>query len=85
MDKVKTKTIMQMWLKFWQSYLIDALKLHYRQYSDSGAPLLVLHGLFGSLSNWSWHCKQLAQHLLSSEWIFVIMAALPMRAVSTIL
>jgi len=23
--------------------------------------LLVLHGLFGSLSNWSWHCKQLAQ------------------------
>ena len=23
--------------------------------------MLVLHGLFGSLSNWSWHCKQLAQ------------------------
>lgn len=54
---------MQMWPKFWQSYPnLNALKLHYRQYSDSGAPLLVLHGLFGSLSNWSWHCKQLAQH-----------------------
>lgn len=37
-----------------------ALRLNYRQYSDSGSPLLVLHGLFGSLSNWGWHCKQLA-------------------------
>ena len=61
--RLKPKHIMQMWLKFWQSYPnLNALKLHYRQYSDSGAPLLVLHGLFGSLSNWSWHCKQLAQH-----------------------
>ena len=53
---------MKMWLKLWQSYpRLTALKLNYRQYSDKGAPLLVLHGLFGSLSNWSWHCKQLAQ------------------------
>ena len=40
---------------------MTVLKLNYRQYSHSGAPLLVLHGLFGSLSNWSWQCKQLAQ------------------------
>lgn len=53
---------MKMWLKLSQSYpRLAVLKLHYRQFSDSGAPLLVLHGLFGSLSNWSWHCKQLAQ------------------------
>ena len=38
----------------------STLQLNYRQYSDSGSPLLVLHGLFGSLSNWGWHCKQLA-------------------------
>ncbi len=38
------------------------MKLNYRRYSDSGKPLLVLHGLFGSLGNWGWHSKQLAQH-----------------------
>jgi esterase len=37
------------------------MELNYRQYSENGAPVLVLHGLFGSLSNWGWHCKQLAQ------------------------
>ena len=37
------------------------MELNYRQYSESGSPVLVLHGLFGSLSNWGWHCKQLAQ------------------------
>ena len=36
------------------------MELNYRQYSAAGAPVLVLHGLFGSLSNWGWHCKQLA-------------------------
>lgn len=29
------------------------MKLNYKQYSDKGAPLLILHGLFGSLGNWS--------------------------------
>lgn len=38
------------------------MELHYRQYSDSGKPVLVLHGLFGSLGNWGWHSKQLAEH-----------------------
>lgn len=37
------------------------MQLHYKQYSDSGQPLVVLHGLFGSQSNWGWHCKQLAE------------------------
>jgi esterase len=37
------------------------MELNYRQYSENGAPVLVLHGLFGSLSSWGWHCKQLAQ------------------------
>ena len=35
--------------------------LNYRQYSSEGEPLLILHGLFGSLSNWGWHSKQLAR------------------------
>ena len=38
------------------------MELNYRQYSESGEPVLELHGLFGSLSNWGWHCKQLAEH-----------------------
>lgn len=37
------------------------MELNYRQYSTAGMPVLVLHGLFGSLSNWGWHCKQLAE------------------------
>lgn len=40
--------------------MTDTLKLNYREYSQEGEPLLVLHGLFGSHSNWGWHCKQLA-------------------------
>ncbi len=38
------------------------MQLHFRQYSEQGPPLLILHGLFGSQSNWGWHSKQLAQH-----------------------
>ena len=37
------------------------MELHYRQYSEAGPPLLILHGLFGSLGNWGWHSKQLAE------------------------
>lgn len=38
------------------------MKLNFRQYGDSAEPLLILHGLFGSLSNWAWHSKKLAEH-----------------------
>ncbi len=38
------------------------MELNYKQYSTAGTPVIVLHGLFGSLSNWGWHCKQLAEH-----------------------
>lgn len=37
------------------------MELNYRQYSEQGPPLIILHGLFGSLSNWGWHCKQFSQ------------------------
>lgn len=37
------------------------LELNFRQFGESGSPLLVLHGLFGSLSNWAWHCRKLAE------------------------
>ena len=40
---------------------MSALTLQYKQYSNTGSPVLVLHGLFGSQSNWGWQCKQLAQ------------------------
>ena len=36
------------------------MRLNFRQYSDRGRALLILHGLFGSLGNWGWHSKQLA-------------------------
>ena len=36
------------------------MKLNYKRYSDQGPTVLVLHGLFGSLANFGWHCKQLA-------------------------
>ena len=36
------------------------MQLNYCQYSTSGEPLLILHGLFGSHSNWGWHAKKLA-------------------------
>jgi esterase len=37
------------------------MKLHGKQFSTQGEPLLVMHGLFGSLGNWSWHCRQLSK------------------------
>jgi len=38
------------------------VKLNFRQYGDSGEPLLILHGLLGSLNNWAWHSRKLAEH-----------------------
>jgi esterase len=37
------------------------MKLYSKQYSDSGAPLVILHGLYGNQGNWSTHARQLAQ------------------------
>ena len=36
------------------------MELNYKQFSDRGKPLLVLHGLFGNLRNWNWHARELA-------------------------
>lgn len=38
------------------------MKLNFKQYSEQGKPLLVMHGLFGSLQNWTWHCRKLAEN-----------------------
>lgn len=37
------------------------MKLNFKQYSAVGEPLLILHGLFGSLQNWAWHSKKLSE------------------------
>jgi esterase len=37
-----------------------AMKLHFKQYSTEGAPLIILHGLYGSGGNWATHARQLA-------------------------
>jgi esterase len=36
------------------------VSLHHRQFSDKGFPLIILHGLFGQLGNWTLHARQLA-------------------------
>lgn len=36
------------------------MKLNFKQYSDRGEPLIVLHGLFGSLGNWGGQSRQLS-------------------------
>jgi esterase len=38
------------------------MKLYVKQYSQSGAPLVILHGLYGNQGNWSTHARQLAAH-----------------------
>lgn len=38
------------------------MQLNHKQHSDRGAPLLILHGLFGSLSNWNWHARKWSEH-----------------------
>jgi esterase len=37
------------------------MKLNFKQYSTQGEPLLIMHGLFGSLGNWAWHSRELAK------------------------
>jgi esterase len=38
------------------------MKLFHKQYSASGTPLVILHGLYGNQANWSVHARQLAEH-----------------------
>ncbi len=38
------------------------MPLNSRQYSSAGHPLLILHGLFGSLGNWNWQSTKLSEH-----------------------
>ncbi|NKB33596.1 MAG: alpha/beta fold hydrolase [Pseudomonadales bacterium] len=37
------------------------MQLNFRQYSEAGAPLIILHGLFGSLGNWGAHSKYFSE------------------------
>jgi len=37
------------------------MKLNFRQHSDKGEPLVILHGLFGSLKNWNRHARLLSE------------------------
>lgn len=37
------------------------MKLHCKQYSEEGAPLIILHGLYGNQGNWSVLARQLAE------------------------
>lgn len=37
------------------------VKLNAKEYSSTGEPLLILHGLLGSLGNWGWHSRRLAE------------------------
>lgn len=36
------------------------MKLHYKQISQTGSPLIILHGVFGSLDNWATVSKAIA-------------------------
>ena len=43
---------------FFLRVTLNAMRLHYRQYgSHPGPPLVILHGLFGSLNNWHSHAR----------------------------
>jgi pimeloyl-ACP methyl ester carboxylesterase len=39
------------------------MQLNFKSYGQ-GQPLIILHGLFGTLDNWQTHAKQLAEHFL---------------------
>ncbi len=38
------------------------MQLHARRYSETGTPMLILHGLFGSAMNWNWQARKWAEH-----------------------
>jgi len=37
------------------------MELNFKQFSEHGRPLLILHGLFGNLKNWNRHARELAR------------------------
>lgn len=37
------------------------MQLNFKQHSDTGPVLVILHGLFGSLVNWNWQARQFAE------------------------
>ncbi|MEX2129893.1 MAG: alpha/beta fold hydrolase [Pseudohongiellaceae bacterium] len=37
------------------------MQLNSKQYATAGKPLIILHGLFGSLNNWNWQSRELAR------------------------
>ena len=39
------------------------MELNYKKLGDSGEPLIILHGLMGSLDNWQTMARQLADHM----------------------
>lgn len=38
------------------------MQLFSKRYSDNGAPLVILHGLYGNQANWATHARHLAQN-----------------------
>lgn len=38
------------------------MKLFCKRYSEAGAPLVILHGLYGNQANWATHARHLSQH-----------------------
>ena len=49
------------------AFYFDPVKLHYKSYG-SGKPILILHGLFGMLANWS----TFARHLSEAYHVYTI-------------
>jgi len=41
--------------------MTGSVTLNSKQYSADGESLLILHGLLGSLANWGWHSRRLAE------------------------
>lgn len=41
---------------------MSSVALNFKKYGSGGEPLIIIHGLFGSHSNWAWHCRRFAEH-----------------------
>jgi pimeloyl-ACP methyl ester carboxylesterase len=45
-----------------QFITLHGLRLRYWRAGDTGSPILLLHGLMGSVENWRWVMSALAEH-----------------------